>query len=318
MKIETLTKQWQPRRKVQGIAAALLPFRENGKVAVEAFQRHLLATQQAGLMNAVNMDTGYVNYLGESEKLEVLEWTREVLGKDVPFVAGAYIEGQKDEGEVVALYRRQIETILKFGGIPILFQTARLHGKTAREKIETYQAICRGHSHILAFELGAMFAPNGEIFDEETVRGLMEIPEIKGMKHSSLDRTLEVERLALRDAQRPDFRIYTGNDLGINMIEYGSDYLLGLATLAPEKFAERDRLWESGDAAYYALADALQYLGNVVFRTPVPAYKHSAAVFLNLLGRIPTALAHPRNPRRPAWEAEILADCARRLGYNIK
>jgi len=316
MKIEILTKRWQPRRKIQGIAAALLPFRENGKVAVEAFQRHLLATQQAGLMNAVNMDTGYVNYLGESEKLEVLEWAREVLGKDVPFVAGAYIEGQ--EGEAVALYRRQIETILKFGGIPILFQTARLHGKTAREQVETYQAICRGYSHILAFELGAMFAPNGEIFDEETVRGLMEIPEIQGMKHSSLDRTLEVERLALRDAQRPDFRIYTGNDLGINMIEYGSDYLLGLATLAPEKFAERDRLWESGDAAYYALSDALQYLGNVVFRTPVPAYKHSAAVFLNLLGRIPTALAHPKNPRRPAWEAEILADCARRLGYAVE
>ncbi len=318
MKIEILTKRWQPRRKIQGIAAALLPFRENGKVAVEAFQRHLLATQQAGLMNAVNMDTGYVNYLGESEKLEVLAWTREVLGKDVPFVAGAYIEGQKDEGEVVALYRRQIETILKFGGIPILFQTARLHGKTAREKVETYQAVCRGYSQVLAFELGTMFASNGEIFDEETVRGLMEIPEIQGMKHSSLDRTLEVERLALRDAQRPDFRIYTGNDLGINMIEYGSDYLLGLATLAPEKFAERDRLWESGDAAYYALSDALQYLGNVVFRTPVPAYKHSAAVFLNLLGRIPTALAHPRNPRRPAWEAEILADCAWRLGYDIK
>src|SRR5260370_27668199 len=220
MKIETLTRQWQPRRKIQGIAAALLPFRENGKVAVEAFQRHLLATQQAGLMNAVNMDTGYVNYLGESEKLEVLEWTREVLGKDVPFVAGAYIEGQKDEGEVVALYRRQIEPILKFSGIPILFQTARLHGKTGREKIETYQAICRGYSPVLAFELGAMFAPNGEIFDEETVRGLMEIPEIKGMKHSSLDRTLEVERLALRPRHQPAAPFYTGDAPGVAVLEH--------------------------------------------------------------------------------------------------
>src|SRR5260370_41714625 len=108
MKIETLTRQWQPRRKIQGIAAALLPFRENGKVAVEAFQRHLLATQQAGLMNAVNMDTGHVHYLGESEKLEGLQWAREVLGQDVPFLAGAYLEGQKDEGEVEALYSRQI------------------------------------------------------------------------------------------------------------------------------------------------------------------------------------------------------------------
>ncbi len=309
-----LIKNMRPRRKVQGIAAALLPYEENGKIAVEAFQRHLVETQQAGLMNAVNMDTGYVNYLNDAEKLDVLRWTREALGKDVPFVAGAYIEGK--DGELVSLYRHQIDAIVQSGGIPILFQTARLHGKPAREKVTAYQAISRGYAHIMGFELGTMFAPNGEIFDEETVRGLMEIPEIKGMKHSSLDRTLELTRLALRDAHRPDFCIYTGNDLGINMIEYGSDYLLGLATLAPEKFAERDRLWATGELAYYALSDALQHLGNVVFRAPVPAYKHSAAVFLNLLGRIPSALPHPRNPKRPAWEAEILADCARRLEYQ--
>src|SRR5271163_1549553 len=90
------------------------------------------------------------------------------------------------------------------------------------------------------------------------------------------------------------------------MIEYGSDYLLGLATFAPEKFAECDRLWETGEPTYYALADALQYLGNVAFREPVPAYKHSAATFLHLLGRISTSLPHAKNPRRPAWEVEIL------------
>ena len=91
--------------------------------------------------------------------------------------------------------------------------------------------MCQGYPSVLAFELGTMFAPNGEIFDAETVQRLMDIPEIKGMKHSSLDRLVELERLAIRDAHRPDFRIYTGNDLGINMIEYGSDYLLGLASL---------------------------------------------------------------------------------------
>jgi len=314
MKIEMLIKNMRPRRKVQGIAAALLPYEENGKIAVEAFQRHLVATQQAGLMNAVNMDTGYVNYLSDAEKFDVLRWTREALDKDVPFVAGAYIEGK--DGELVSLYRHQIDAIVQSGGIPILFQTARLHGKPAREKVAAYQAISKGYAQILGFELGSMFAANGEIFDEETVRGLMEIPEIKGMKHSSLDRTLELTRLALRDTHRPDFRIYTGNDLGINMIEYGSDYLLGLATLAPEKFAERDRVWETGELAYHALSDALQHLGNVVFRAPIPAYKHSAGVFLNLLGRIPSALPHPRNPTRPAWEAELLADCARRLEYQ--
>jgi 4-hydroxy-tetrahydrodipicolinate synthase len=313
MTIETLIARQQPRRKIQGISAALLPYTEDGKVAVESFQRQLLATHAAGLMNAVNMDTGYVNYLSDSEKLEVLRWAQEALGKDVPFVAGAYIENQR--GEIVSLYRGQMDSIVCAGGIPILFQTARLHGRPAQEKAAVYQAACKGYSHVLAFELGSMFAPNGEIFDEETIRRLMDIPEIKGLKHSSLDRLVELERLTLRDRHRKDFRIYTGNDLGINMIEYGSDYLLGLASFAPEKFSERDRYWENNDPRYYELSDALQYLGNVAFRDPIPAYKNSASVFLYLIGRIPSNRTHPKNPARPAWELELMNDCALRLGY---
>ena len=312
--IESLIRRRRLRRKVQGIAAALLPYKSDGRVAVEAFQQHLVATHRAGLMNAVNMDTGYVNYLTDAEKQDVLRWTRDVLGEDVPFVAGAYIEDRA--GDIVALYRQQVDSIVRFGAIPILFPTLRLRGTSAREKAEAYQSVCRGYPHVLAFELGPMFAPNGEIFDEETVRRLMDIEEIKGIKHSSLDRLIELERLDLRDAHRADFRIYTGNDLGIDMIEYGSDYLLGLATFAPEKFAERDRLWESGDPDYYAISDALQYLGDVAFREPVPAYKHSAAVFLHLVGRIPSDLTHPKNPKRPSWEWQILHDCALRLGYE--
>ena len=311
LSIEGWAGRRQFHRKIHGIAAALLPFELDGKIAVAAFQEHLLATHRAGLMNAVNMDTGYVNYLSEAQKRDVLQWTRAALGEGVPFVAGAYIEEMA--GDVVNLYRQQIDSILAFGGIPILFQTSRLRGKPGKEIAAIYQAACQGYPQLLAFELGSMFAPNGEIYDQETIVRLMDIPEIVGLKHSSLDRRIELQRLALRDERRPDFRIYTGNDLGIDMIEYGSDYLLGLATLAPEKFAERDRLWQSGDPEYYALSDALQYLGNVAFRDPVPAYKHSAAVFLHLLGRIPSDLPHPRNPKRPAWESEILGDCARRL-----
>lgn len=312
MTVDELLARQEPRRKVQGIAAALLPFETDGRTAVDAFSQLLISTHRAGLMNAVNMDTGYVNYLSDTEKQEVLTWTRNALGKGIPFVAGAYIEHLGGD-DIIALYRRQFDTIVRFDGIPILFQTARLHGKSPAEIHKAYRDICRDYPHVLAFELGSMFAPNGEIWNSETVRRVMDIPEIKGMKHSSLNRLLELERLALRDANRPDFRIYTGNDLGINMIEYGSDYLLGLAAFAPEKFAARDRLWEAGDAEYYALSDALQYLGNVAFRAPVPAYKHSAAVFLNLIGRIPSDRTHPKNPQRSAWEAEILADCARRL-----
>jgi len=183
MRIEDFTERRQPRRKVQGIAAALLPYDQEGRIAVEAFQQHLVTTQRAGLMNAVNMDTGYVNYLTDAEKREVLRWTRDALGADVAFVAGAYIEQQA--GDVVTLYRQQIDSIVGLGGTPILFQTARLRSEPRKDKAAIYQAVCRGYPRVLAFELGPMFASNGEIFDEETFRRLMDIPEIKGMKHSS-------------------------------------------------------------------------------------------------------------------------------------
>src|SRR6185437_6181461 len=228
MGIKKLLSRKKPGRKVRGMAAALLPFEQGGKIAVEAFQRHLVATHRAGLTNAVNMDTGYVNYLSESELEQVLGWTRDALGEGVQFVAGAYIEGQS--GDIVTLYRDAMDRIVSFGGTPILFQTARLHGKSGSEKISTYRDICKGYDQVLGFELGPVFSPNGEIFTDEVIKGLLDIPEMKGIKHSSLDRLMELKRLALRDERRPDFTVYTGNDLGIDMIEYGSDYLLGLAT----------------------------------------------------------------------------------------
>ncbi len=305
----------EPERSIQGIAATLLPFQEDGSIAVDAFKKHVVRTHNAGLLNAVNMDTGYANFLTDDQKQDVLRWTREALGDDASFVAGVYIE--EDEGEAVDCYRRRIEEVLEYGATPILFQTSRVHDLGPEEKVSVYENACSGYPDIIAFELGKMFAPNGEIFQERTVRGLMEVPEIVGLKHSSLDRRLEFRRLQIRDDVDSSFRIYTGNDLGINMVEYGSDYLLGLATFAPEKFAERDRLWEEGDAAYYELSDALQFLGNVAFREPVPAYRHSAAVFLNLLGHIPSSRPHPECPNRPDWEADMLSNCAERLGFSI-
>ncbi|MEN8693499.1 MAG: dihydrodipicolinate synthase family protein [Akkermansiaceae bacterium] len=302
-------------RQIEGIAACLLPFEQDGSIAKEAFQDNVRRTEAAGLKCAVNMDTGYANYLTEAERNNVLDWTREALGPDKPFVAGVFVEGIK--GDLLDLYHRGADQITARGGTPIVFQTTRFHEWSDAEIIDLYAKICEPYEAVLGFELGKVFAPNGMIYSEEIIKGLMGIPSLKGIKHSSLSRDEELKRLTLRDEIRPDFRIYTGNDLGIDMIEYGSDYLLGLAAFCPEKFAERDRLWEAGDEAYHELNDALQYLGNVAFRDAVPAYKHSCAVFQHLLGRIPSSEPHPECPRRPDWEQGIIADCAKRLGYRL-
>jgi 4-hydroxy-tetrahydrodipicolinate synthase len=289
----------------------LLPFDARGEIAEEALAACLKETVDAGLTPAVNMDTGYVNLLTDAEKGRVLKVAQQTLeGK--PFVAGAYIEGQ--DGDLIDLYKREIERIAEHGGTPIFFQTERLHGAGATQIAQVYSQASASVETAYAFELGRVFARNGEIWPDDVFEAILQIPQIKGMKHSSLDRIQELRRLETCDRIRPDFAIFTGNDLGIDMIEYGSDYLLGLATFSPQKFAERDRLWENQEAGYLALADALQLLGNIAFRPPVPAYKHSAAIFLRLLGKIPTDRTHPNSPTRPQWEREIMRSCAERLG----
>lgn len=311
MSLSQLHAQRKIGRKPTGMAAVLLPFREDGSIAAEAYQACFRETLDVGLTPAVNMDTGYANLLTSEEKAYVLDLAQEAA-EGRPFVGGAFIEGQ--EGDVVDLYRREMDAVVAHGGTPILFQTSRTHPLSPAEKVDVYRRAAGGFDTVYTFELGKMFAPNGEIWDLETMEGMMQIPEIKGSKHSSLDRVQELARLELRDRVRPDFKIFTGNDLGIDMIEYGSDYLLGLATFLPAKFAERDALWAADDDRYLPLADAIQLLGNIAFRPPVPAYKHSCAIFLHLLGKIPTSKTHPRSPERPVWEVEILRDCAHRLG----
>ncbi|MFK7790276.1 MAG: dihydrodipicolinate synthase family protein, partial [Phycisphaeraceae bacterium] len=109
------------------------------------------------------------------------------------------------------------------------------------------------------------------------------------------------------------FHVFTGNDLAIDMIMYGSDYLLGLSTFAPDLFAKRDQLWADGDASFYEVNDLLQYLGFFAFRNPVPAYKHNAAQFLKLRGWIGCDETHPDSAKRPDSDRAVLAELLPRV-----
>jgi len=308
--VEMVTGRLRPRRRIEGISAVLLPFDVTGQPDYEGLAAHISRTAKAGLVPAVNMDTGYVHLLTPAQRADVLGVVHEVMaGK--PFVAGVYVED--GQGPLVARYRCEIEAIEAAGGTPILFQCSELRALPGPEMVAFYRRVTIGSQGLLAFELGQQFAPFGRIYDLDTVRGIMEIEPIVGLKHSSLDRRLEWQRLALRDRIRPDFKIYTGNDLAIDMIMYGSDYLLGLSTFSPQAFGLRDRLWAEGDARFYQLNDLLQYLGFFAFRPPTPAYRHSAAQFLCLMGHIADDTPPPGAPRRPESDRDILADVAERI-----
>lgn len=302
----------RPRRQIRGISAILLPFADHGEVDWAAFREHLARTKTAGLIPAVNMDTGYVNLIDDATRRMVLGNTRSVLGAG-EFVAGAFVGDRPGARLDLDAYRREIEQIQKFGGTPVVFQSYGLTSLPNLELLRAYQTIAHDCEKFIAFELGTQFAPFGKIYDLETYSGLLEIPQCIGAKHSSLSRDLEWRRLKLRDAKRPDFLVLTGNDLGIDMVIYGSDYLLGLSTFAPDLFAKRDRYWLEGDPRFYELNDLLQYLGFFAFRPPVPAYKHSAAQFLKLRGWLQSDRPHASGLTRPQSDREVLRDIWDRL-----
>ena len=297
----------RPRRRILGISAVLLPYTAAGRIDWDGFCAHLARTAEAGIVPAVNMDTGYVHLLDADERREVLRLTQSVMsGRE--FAAGAFVADLPGAAYDESACLREIDLIHAQGGTPVIFQSFGLTALGRDDLLDAYARIGARAGRFIAFELGTMFAPFGQIYDLETYSGLMQIAACIGAKHSSLSRDLEWQRIALRDQQRPDFHVFTGNDLAIDMVMYGSDYLLGLSTFAPDWFAQRDACWLTGDPRFYALNDALQYLGQFAFRTPVPAYKHSAAQFLKLRGWIEADEPHPRSPRRPEADIAVLRE----------
>ena len=302
----------KPARTITGISAILLPFTDDGNVDWDGFCAHVARTTQAGLIPAVNMDTGYVNLLDDATREQVLAHTSETLSGG-EFVAGAFVSDQPGDAWDADAYRSQIALIQTYGGTPIIFQSYGLTGQNSAAIVAAYDELAQDCPRFIGFELGTIFAPFGKIYSLDTYAGLLDIPQCIGAKHSSLNRTLEWQRIELRDNKRPDFKVFTGNDLAIDMVMYGSDYLLGLSTFAPDLFARRDALWAQGSPEFFELNDLLQYLGFFAFRAPVPAYKHSAAQFLKLRGWLRSDAPHPKAERRPDSDVAILRDIVQRL-----
>jgi dihydrodipicolinate synthase/N-acetylneuraminate lyase len=298
------------RREIHGICAAYLPWRPIARIDFDSYARMLESIWQSGLTPAVNMDTGFANLLTDAQRREVLQFAKSI-SQGRPMVAGVFVDDLP--GDCVPHYQRQIEATASVGAMPILFQCRDLIARSDREIVKVYDQIGKFGVDFLGFELGKMFANFGAIYSIECFADLVAIPRLLGLKHSSLSRELEWQRLEIRDARRPEFRVYTGNDLAIDMVQWGSDYLLGLAAFYPEAFALRDRYWREGDRRFYAINDALQLLGGFSFRDPVPAYKHDAAMALALRGVIGCDAMHPDAPSRPPSDREFIAMIIERI-----
>jgi dihydrodipicolinate synthase/N-acetylneuraminate lyase len=296
----------RPRRAITGMSAILLPIAPGGGVDWSGFQAHVARTTAAGITPAINMDTGYVQLIDDATRRQALALAHEAAGPEARLVAGACVVDGPGSAFDESAYGRQFEIMAGVNATPVIFPSFGLTAGTDADMLARLRALARRVPSFIGFELSTAFVPCGRVLGIDAYAELLAIPNCLGAKHSSLSRRLEWERLALRDRVRPDFHVFTGNDLAIDMVRYGSDWLLGLSTAAPAAFARRDRWWAEGDCRFDELDDALQALGDFAFRPPVPAYKHSMAQALHLQGLIASDEPHPDSPRRPASDREII------------
>jgi dihydrodipicolinate synthase/N-acetylneuraminate lyase len=295
------------------IAALSVPVTDEGEIDFTRFGEDIERTSRYGIEPAVLMDTYQVNHCTLEQQFRGLDITREVMAGR-PFTAGVYIEGEI-EGEgveaIIRAYQKKIELFEgKYGASPIIFQTERLKEADSKTVVHVYQEMARAsRGGLKAFELSPVFAPNGWMFPGNALLEILSGEAWVGAKHSSLNPAMEWG--LLQKIHRIGKRLFTGNDYDFaSMMFNGSDALLGIATFIPDKFRDLADALKTGNAArYFDLALRMEFLGRVAFQTPVPAYKHGAAMVKKMRGWYRTDHVLPGNPfrRDEAHRAELKA-----------
>src|SRR5262249_5098854 len=140
----------RPCRKPVGMSAILLPFEESGGVDWPGFPAHVARTAAAGLPPAANMDTGYSNLLDAATRRRSLAEPRGTLDGG-EFVAGAFVSDRPGDACNLDAYRRAIDAIQEYGGLPILFQSHGLVALPPDRLLDVYRALGRHCPRYLAF-----------------------------------------------------------------------------------------------------------------------------------------------------------------------
>ena len=298
------------RRPIEGISSVLLPFHNNGTVDFDSFGENLMRTADVGLTPAVNVEFGLYDRLSGAERTEVLELVRDVLVAR-PFVAGAIVDDPNADAK--EQYMRAVSEIVANGGTPVVMPSGSMSALDDLSYIRLFEALAAHAPSLIAYEADPQVIAGGKLQSKSAIAGIMAIPQVVGLRHSSMNRRLEWDRLTLRDEVRQDFKIYSGNDIALDMVIYGSDYFLSVSACAPEAFALRDEHWKKGDPRFYEMNDLLQSLGMLTFRPPIAAARHSAMQMLKLRGRIEDDTPARGEPARPTSDLEILTKIIARL-----
>jgi 4-hydroxy-tetrahydrodipicolinate synthase len=269
------------------IPAVPVPFRgsEMDLSAQRAYAAWLARQPVAGV--AVWAHTGRGPHLSADVRRQVLETWREAM-PDKIVVAGA-----RDITMAIEARRGKADALLAF---PQANDAVGYHQRLSREL------------PVIAFYLYA--AAGGVAYDDRTLHGILELPNVIGIKVATLDSVMTFQRIAAVLRQHPSKMLITGEDrfLGYSLMLGARSALIGMGGALTELQADLLRAHAQGDwARFVSLSDLCDRFAQTTFIEPMEGYIKRMLWAAAAEGAIPPeACDDPWGPPLPEAERDAV------------
>jgi 4-hydroxy-tetrahydrodipicolinate synthase len=274
------------------IPAVPVPFRggEIDTAAQRSYADWMAAHAVAGV--AIWAHTGRGPHLSADQRREVLDTWRKAL-PDRVLVAGA-----RDIGMAIEARRGKADALLAF--------------PQSRDAIGYHQRLSR-ELPVIAFYLYE--AAGGVSYDDRTLHGILELPDVIGIKVATLDSVMTFQRVAAVLREHPAKLLITGEDrfLGYSLLLGARSALIGMGAALPDLQADllRARLAEDWPR-FVSLSELCDRFAQTTFIQPMEGYIRRMLWAAAAEGAIPPeACDDPWGPPLPAAEREAVERAVR-------
>ena len=283
------------------VAAPVLPMHPDFSIDWDSLRSYLgwIAAQNPTAI-AMNMDASEGPSLTREEMLEVVRVSRDVIKNACPLVSGLIVGSTADAvsfGKALKAAGAQ--------GLAIFppFPTFLGNPVPSRMIYDYHKAIADGVDlPLIAFQFPKAWGPD---FPPETLRELVKIPQLIGLKEASFDTTKTLETIDTARTLPRKIGIMTGSDTFIlEAMIFGCDgALIGFAGTATDQLI---RMYKAAVAKDYDTAfeiwGRLGPLARYCWRAPIRDYRPRMKEVLLLQGMIRHAAVRP--PQLPVDDAE--------------
>ena len=305
------------------IPAVPVPFTASGEIDAAAEQRYvafMVGQPVAGVTAWAH--TGRGLRLTRQQRLQVLRSWAEGLASDKVIIAGVggSPDCRADFESYVSSALRMAEDALEHGAHALLVHPPRLfhHIATAHEVVLDYhRQLAALGAPLLLFYLYE--AAGGILYKPETLRELLALPGVVGIKLATLDSVMTFQSIAaLVTREFPGKLVITGEDrfLGYSLMCGAQAALIGMGAACCGLQHRLLQAWfDARPAEFMELSVKVDKLSQVTFIPPVEGYIQRMLWALVHLGVIGREAAHdPWGPQLPEGEFEELGRALRDIG----